>query len=55
MEGTNSLKEREEFLVVGFVKVVGEKAVSGSIKQLSVRLSKIVILIEDHSGTALVC
>ena len=55
MEGTNSLKERQEFLVVGFGRVVREKVVSGSIRQLSVRLSKTVMLIEDHSGTALVC
>ena len=35
MEGTNGLKESEEGLVVGFSR---EKAVNGSIRQLSVRL-----------------
>ena len=54
MERTNSLKEREEFLIVGFSRNVREKAVSGSIRQLSICLSKIVILVEDHSGTALI-
>ena len=49
MEGTNSLKESEEDLVA-----VREKAISGSIRQLSVFLSNIVILV-DHSGTALLC
>ena len=55
MEGTNGLKECEESLVVGFGRVMREKAVSGSIRKLSVNLSKIIILIEDYSGTALVC
>ena len=55
MEGTNGLKESEESLVVGFGRVVREKAVSSSIRQLSVNLNKIIILADDHSGTALVC
>ena len=55
MEGISVLKESEEDLVVDFDRVVREKAVSGIIRQLSVCLSKIVILVEDHSGTALVC
>jgi hypothetical protein len=42
-------------LVIVFGRVVRENAVSGSIKQLSFCFSKIVILVEDHSGTALVC
>jgi hypothetical protein len=29
--------------------------VSGSIRLLPIRLSNIVILVEDHSGTSLVC
>ena len=49
------MKESEEGLVVGIGRIVREKAVSGSIRQLSVHLSKIVILVEDQSGTALVC
>jgi len=53
--GTNGLKEREKVLVVGISRVVREKPVSGSIRQLSVSLSKIINLVEDHSGTALVC
>ena len=40
MEGTNGLKESEESLVVGFGRVVWEKAESGSIRQLSVSLSR---------------
>ena len=55
MEGTNGLKESEESLVVGLGRVVREKAVCGIIRQWSVSLSKIIILVEDHSGTALVC
>ena len=55
MEGTNGLKESEESLVIGFDRVVREKPGSGSIRQLSVSLTKIVSLVEDHSGTALVC
>ena len=55
MEGTNALKGSEESLVVGFGRVAREKVVSGSIRQLSVSLSNIIILVEDHSGTALVC
>ena len=51
LAGTNGLKEREKVLVVG----IREKPVSGSIRQLSVSLSKIINLVEDHSGTALVC
>ena len=54
MERTNSLKEREEFLVVGFSRVIRKKAVSGSIRQLSIDLSKIAVFVEDHSSTALV-
>ena len=46
--GTNGLKE-SEVLVVGFCRVIKEKLVSGSIRQLSVSLSK--RLVEDHSGT----
>ena len=42
-------------MVVVFSSVVREKPVSLSIRQLSVSLTKIVILVEDHSGTALVC
>ena len=52
---TNGLKEREKVLVVGISRVVREKPVSGSIRQLSVSLTKIIILVEEHSGTALVC
>ena len=48
MEGTNGLKEIEESLVVGFGRVVREKPVSESIRQLSVSLTKIIILVEDH-------
>ena len=55
MEGASVLKESEEGLVVDFGRVVREKAVSSSIRQLTVHLSKIVILVEGHSGTALVC
>ena len=55
MEGISVLKESEKGLVVGSSRVIREKAVIGSIRQLSVCLSKIVILVEDHSGTALVC
>ena len=55
MEGGSVLKESKEGLVVGFGQVIRKKGVSGSIRQLSVCLSKILILIEDHSGTALVC
>ena len=55
MEGTNGLKESEKGLVVGFSRVIREKTVSGSIRQLSVCLSKIIILVEDHSVAALVC
>ena len=55
MEWTYSLKESEESLVVSFGRVVREKQVSGSIRQLSVSLTKIVNLVEDHSGTDLVC
>ena len=40
--GTNGLKEREKVLVVGFCRVIREKPVSGSIRQLSVRLGKII-------------
>ena len=53
--GTNGLKERKKVLVVGISRVVREKPVSGSIRQLSVNLSKKINLVEDHSGTALVC
>ena len=49
------MKEREKVLVVGTSRVVGEKPISGSIRQLSVSLSKIINLAENHSGTALVC
>ena len=42
-------------MVGGFSRVVREKPVSGSIRQLSVSFSKIINLVEDHSGTALVC
>ena len=38
MGGTNGLKEREKVLVVGMSRVVREKPVSGSIRQLSVSL-----------------
>ena len=55
MEWANGLKESEESLVVGFSRVIREKAVSGSIRQLSISVSKIIIFVEDHSGTALVC
>ena len=54
LEMTNDLKESEKGLVVGFSRVVKEKPVSSSIRQLSVGLSKIINLVEDHSGTALV-
>ena len=49
------MKEGEVGLVVGIGKVIREKMVSGSNRQLSVCLSKLVILLEDHSGTALFC
>ena len=55
MDMASALKESEEGLVVDFGRVVGEKAVSGSIRQLSVCLIKVVILIDDHNGIALVC
>ena len=55
MERTNGLKESEEGLVVSFGRVIREKADSGSNRQLSVHLSKIVILVENHSGTTFVC
>ena len=55
MEGASGLKESEEGLVIFFGRVVMEMAVSGSIRHLSVRLSKVVILVEDHNGTALIC
>ena len=42
-------------MVVIFGRVIREKTVSSSIRQLSVRLSKIVILVENHSGIDLVC
>jgi hypothetical protein len=45
MEGTNSLKESEESLIVGFGRVIREKVVNGSIRQLSVSLTKIIILV----------
>ena len=38
MEGTNGLKEGEEGLVIVFSRVVREKVVSGSIRQLPVDL-----------------
>ena len=50
IEGANVLKENVEGLIVGIGRVVREKVVIGSIRQLSVRLSRIVILVE-----ALVC
>ena len=49
------MKKIEESLVVGFSKVVRKKAVSGSIRQLSVNLSKKIMLVKEHNGTALVC
>ena len=55
LEGTNSLKKREKVLVVGFARVVREKSVSGSIRQLSVSFSKIINFVEGRSGIALVC
>ena len=54
MDMASALKESEEGLVVDFGRVVREKAVSSSIRQLSVCLSKIVILVENYSGIALV-
>ena len=52
--GTNGLKEREVF-VVGISRFVREKPVSGSIRELSVSLSKVIDLVEDHSSTAVIC
>ena len=49
------MKEGEKVLVEGISRVIREKPVSGSIKQLSVSLSKIINFVEDHSRTALVC
>ena len=49
------MKEREKVLVVGISRVLREKPVRGSIRQLYVSLSKIINLVEDHSGTVLVC
>ena len=49
------MKEREKVLVVGFGRVIKEKVVNCSIIQLFVSLAKIIILVEDHSSTALVC
>ena len=49
------MKEREKVLVVGISRVLREKPVRGSIRQLYVSLSKIINLVEDHSGTSLVC
>ena len=54
MERTNGLKESEEGLIVGFGWVSRGNVVSGSIRQLPVRLNNIIILAEDHSATALV-
>ena len=50
MKGINGLKESVKSLVVGFSRVIREKPVSGSIKHLSVSLTKIIILVEDHSS-----
>jgi hypothetical protein len=55
MERTSILKECEECLVVGVARIISEKTVSDSVRELSVGLSRIVILAEDHSGTTLVC
>ena len=55
MEGTNGLKVSEKGFIVSFSRVVKEKPVSGSIRQLSVSLTKIINLFKDQSGTALVC
>jgi hypothetical protein len=49
------LKEFEESLVIVFGWVIRAKMVSSSVRQLSVRNSEIVVLGQDHSGTALVC
>ena len=41
-------------MVVGVSRVLREMTVSCSIRQPPVSLSKAVVLVEDHSGTALV-
>ena len=41
-------------LVVGFGGTIKEKPVCDKVGQLSVSLSKIIIIYGDHSGTALV-
>ena len=55
MEGSSVVKESEEGLAVVVGRVIREKMVNGSIRQLSVCLSKIVISDKDQIGTALVC
>jgi len=52
--GTIGLEETEEGMAVSFGRIIREYAVSDSIRQLSVFQSKIIILVEDHSGTALI-
>ena len=55
MEGVSVFIVDEENFVVGLGKIVWEKNVNGIVRQLSVHLSKIVILVEVQSGTTLVC
>ena len=43
-----------EVLVVGLSRVGGKELVSGWIGKLTVRLGKVIILVEDDSGVALV-
>ena len=43
----------EEGLLVVFGRVFREKTVSDSVRQPSVGLSKIIILVEDHSGSVI--
>ena len=47
--------ECEEGFFLGIIRGVREKRLSSSIRQLSVGLSKIIIHVEDHIGTALLC
>ena len=45
----------KEGLVVSIGRAIRKKTVSGRIRQLSIDLSRIIILVEDHSGIALFC
>ena len=49
------MEEGKKGLVLGIGRDVREEMASGSIGQVSVGLSKIIIQVEDHSSTTLVC